>query len=83
MVICKWCNQDMNEVDTCSWNSHIEFPDGSKLPSSTEHFDEPSGRCHDCNIVHGGFHHPGCDVEQCPKCGGQLISCDCLDDDEI
>jgi hypothetical protein len=30
----------------------------------------------------GGFHHPGCDTEECPKCHGQLISCGCLDDSE-
>lgn len=34
-------------------------------------------RCHDCGVVDGGIHHPGCDAEECPKCGGQIISCDC------
>ena len=33
--------------------------------------------CHDCNTPLGGYHHPGCDNERCPICGGQLISCDC------
>lgn len=33
--------------------------------------------CHDCGAVEGEYHEPGCDMERCPFCGGQLISCDC------
>jgi hypothetical protein len=33
--------------------------------------------CHDCRVLKGEFHVPGCDVEQCPVCGGQLIGCAC------
>jgi|SRR5580698_1748734 hypothetical protein len=33
--------------------------------------------CHDCRAIKGEFHVPSCDVEQCPGCGGQLLSCDC------
>lgn len=34
-------------------------------------------QCHDCAVVKGQFHVGGCDVERCPVCGGQVISCDC------
>jgi hypothetical protein len=33
--------------------------------------------CHDCAILIGELHVPNCDVEECPICGGQLISCEC------
>jgi len=35
--------------------------------------------CGDCNVVAGGYHIDGCDVERCVTCGGQVISCYCDD----
>jgi hypothetical protein len=34
--------------------------------------------CDDCGATKGQFHvGPACDVERCPSCGGQVISCEC------
>ena len=33
--------------------------------------------CHDCSIKEGELHKVGCDMEICPFCLGQLLSCDC------
>ena len=38
--------------------------------------------CHDCGCHVGDNHTPGCDMERCPKCNGQLISCDCFVKDD-
>jgi len=33
--------------------------------------------CHDCAVVAGSYHVPSCDVEECPNCHEQAISCGC------
>jgi hypothetical protein len=33
--------------------------------------------CPDCGVSPGTNHSDGCDIEQCPYCGYQLISCPC------
>lgn len=34
--------------------------------------------CHDCDVLEGGIHELGCDMEKCPFCGTQLITCHCV-----
>ncbi len=33
--------------------------------------------CGDCAVMKGQYHVPNCDIERCPRCGGQSIGCDC------
>lgn len=39
--------------------------------------------CHDCAAVKGQYHCSGCDVEECPRCHGQFLSCECRTDEDI
>jgi len=47
--------------------------------------DGHDGVCHDCNARPGEYHHPGCDNEICPACGGQMIGYheDCVISDTV
>lgn len=41
--------------------------------------EEKDIRCGDCGAKIGYYHHYGCDIEKCPICGSQFLSCDCLE----
>lgn len=85
MAICDWCYLEMTDPATvdCPDNRTVEYPDGVTLPAVPyDPGDFGNERCHDCYVVRSGYHHPGCDMERCPRCGGQLISCGCLDADD-
>ena len=36
-----------------------------------------SEKCKDCGKAPEHYHKPGCNMEPCPACGEQLLSCDC------
>lgn len=37
--------------------------------------------CPDCHVEPGSYHHPGCEYERCPVCGGQVVGCACVVED--
>lgn len=42
-----------------------------------EKFKLKSPTCGDCGCKINSLHHLGCDIERCPICGGQLMTCNC------
>jgi hypothetical protein len=73
MTDCPACHRPMREADTCAV-SHVIFADAAR--AERRHYAGET-RCHDCGVSSGGFHHPFCEVEECPRCGGPLVSCPC------
>lgn len=81
MARCDACNQEMTNptVTSCTQDAYDDFGDGVKYKRIPY---DGKGRCHDCGVARGGLHHPGCDMERCPRCKGQAISCDCLNEED-
>jgi hypothetical protein len=78
MATCTTCGKDMLKKGKIGCLKEPIVIDGEKY----DQVSYDGEKCHDCGVTNGKFHHSGCDMERCPKCHGQLISCGCLDDDE-
>lgn len=50
----------------------FDFPD---MPEFIKDLEKKQERCHDCGVKKGGYHHPGCDWEECPGCHHQMLMC--------
>jgi hypothetical protein len=83
MAVCDWCGEEMTKGGSCSV---AEFHRGGKGVAMIRFGDERARMgmfsCGDCGVRRGGFHHPGCDVQRCPVCGGQMMSCGCRFDED-
>lgn len=80
MTKCEYCNKEMEGADSCIPRI---FKIGKKVYEQIKYGDEQwyedegSETCGDCGVRKGGYHHPACDLEECPKCHEQFIGCDC------
>jgi hypothetical protein len=78
MAVCQDCKQEMRTSPGCTVDAliiHRERFDRDRIRRPIG----PADRCGDCGAQKGGFHHLGCDMEPCPRCRRQLLSCGCPD----
>ena len=82
MAKCNFCKREMLRAKGCAARIYMV---GDKRYEPIKvgdpgDFYEGAGknvRCGDCGALPGGYHHAWCDLEKCPVCGGQFLSCDC------
>ena len=89
-AICAFCGRGMLSADGCTVTALLlpgdreigvafkRIPFGDVREGWSIQDLDPDARCHDCGCTFGHLHHPCCDMERCPKCGGQLLSCECM-----
>jgi hypothetical protein len=83
--ICPFCGQDKRDAESCggpmiqvAGRVYERVRLGQESGNRWEEFDF----CPECGVSHGGLHHPGCDIEECPRCRTQYLSCDCGGEDD-
>ncbi len=84
MAVCEWCHREMTTAESCSEQElHRSGTPIRMIPWGRERGWSARSRCGDCGVQPGGFHHPGCDIQRCPVCSGQMLSCGCRFDEDV
>ena len=82
MYLCTHCHRDVRLADSCRGERMIVGGTWFKrLPFGREDntFAVDFPRCPQCNVEEGGLHHPGCTIEECPRCHEVYMHCPCTD----
>jgi len=80
VAVCSYCSQEMLSAARCSLTPIVIAGESySPVPYTPEPgYRRARARCGDCGVLPGSVHHHGFDIEECPACFGQSISCECL-----
>jgi hypothetical protein len=80
---CAYCHRNASAGEGCTTDT-ITFPDGvvkEAIAHGEGELRYVVERCPGCGVAPGGYHHPFCPEEECPRCGHRLMKCGCLDTD--
>ena len=88
MAICQWCEQEMLTAASCTVKAlhesgnHVDLVAYGGEGGWMGRMARSGARCGDCGVKPDGFHHLGCDLQRCPLCRGQMLSCGCRFDED-
>ena len=85
MAMCEFCRGEMTAGGSCTVEAlHVDGRrfELARFGSEPGPYGSRAAQCGDCGVVRGGLHHLGCDLQTCPRCGGQLLSCGCRFDED-
>lgn len=85
MTICPFCGSEMSSGRSCTVDAlHVGGRRYRLAPFKPGRGQRGpgAGRCGDCGVARGGLHHPGCELQRCPRCRRQLLSCGCRFDED-
>jgi hypothetical protein len=84
MPACGFCEQEITTAASCTVQAlHVRGRRVPMIPWGRERgWARSLRRCGDCGVLPKGFHHLGCDIQECPQCHGQMFSCGCRFDED-
>ncbi len=72
LLLCSFCGMPLGQTSGCIDGDVVIS--GKKYP---RRLNQETRLCYACGAEQGNFHHKGCKMELCPKCGGTLLTCPC------
>ena len=84
-AICGGCERPMTRGGGCTGSEimlvgcpYKRLPYGSERYFREPYAAEIARECHDCGVSRGRLHHQHCDMEECPRCGRQMLAHECV-----